>query len=253
MVEMKVTQISITGMGFAILLEIKDKLNSVLSKSRILPIFIGPLEASSISNVLDKVEPQRPLSHDLMKTIIENMNYSLEKIIINDAKKGVLFAKIYFVSKAQFEKPIEVDARPSDAIALALRFGKPIFIEEEIFNKVSIENSLLKVNQEKTKEDAIEEYLFDSNDELSEEEKHSIIETILNDFNEEANDFYQEGEQFALSEKTTKQEIVNSNKRSKSKLMSHADVLQQMLKVAEDKEDYEQAAQLKKELDSIKK
>lgn len=96
---------------------------------RKLPISIGPFEALSISQALERGRPDRPLTHDLVKTLVERLNGDLVKVVIDDLWNSVYYAKIH----VKFGKEeTEVDSRPSDAIALAVRFNAPIFVADGI-------------------------------------------------------------------------------------------------------------------------
>jgi len=97
-----------------------------------LPIWIGLLEATSIASPLQHIKYERPMTHDLFKNFTELLDISISKIEVCDLKDNTFYAKIYFISK---DGNFEMDARPSDAIALALRFDAPIFVADEIMQK----------------------------------------------------------------------------------------------------------------------
>lgn len=96
---------------------------------RLLHISIGPFEAISISQALDRNLPDRPLTHDLLKTLIERLNGQIDKIVIDDLWNNVYYAKIHLIAGKEV---IEVDSRPSDAIALAVRFNADIYVADGI-------------------------------------------------------------------------------------------------------------------------
>lgn len=98
-----------------------------------IPIWIGLLEATSIASALQNIQFDRPMTHDLFKNFVQNINMDVSKVEVCDLKNNTFYAKIYFSSK---EKSFSIDARPSDAIAIALRFRAPIFVDDKI-----IENS----------------------------------------------------------------------------------------------------------------
>ncbi len=98
--------------------------------TRRMPIIIGAFEAQSIALEIEGIKPPRPLTHDLMKGIIETLGSELVEIVINDLRDGTFYAQLQLDSR-------EVDARPSDAIALAVRFGVPIFVAENVMNEAS--------------------------------------------------------------------------------------------------------------------
>lgn len=103
--------------------------------SRRLPIIIGMFEAQAIAIEIEKIIPNRPMTHDLFKSFAESFTYKVEEIIISDLKEGVFFAKIVCNNGT---KNIEIDARPSDAIAIGLRFDSPIYTYESILAEAGI-------------------------------------------------------------------------------------------------------------------
>ena len=96
---------------------------------RYLPILIGPFEATAIALALEGTPVPRPLSHDLMKSIIETMQGKVTRIVIHDIHESTFYAKVVIEAASG---TLEVDARPSDSIALALRTNSPIFVSERI-------------------------------------------------------------------------------------------------------------------------
>lgn len=103
--------------------------------SRRLPIIIGMFEAQAIAIEIEKIIPNRPMTHDLFKSFAHNFNFTVQEILISDLKEGVFFAKIVC---SDGEKPTEIDARPSDAIAIGLRFNVPIFTYEAVLSEAGI-------------------------------------------------------------------------------------------------------------------
>lgn len=103
--------------------------------NRRLPIIIGMFEAQAIAIEIEKIIPNRPMTHDLFKSFASTFNFHVEEIIISDLKEGVFFAKIVCTDGL---KKQEVDARPSDAIAIGLRFDSPIFTYENILAEAGI-------------------------------------------------------------------------------------------------------------------
>jgi hypothetical protein len=102
---------------------------------RRLPIIIGMFEAQAIAIEIEKIIPNRPMTHDLFKSFAESFHFQVEEIIISDLREGVFFAKIVCSDGL---KSVDVDARPSDAIAIGLRFGAPIFTYENILSEAGI-------------------------------------------------------------------------------------------------------------------
>ncbi len=98
---------------------------------RKLPIVIGPFEASSISMSLENATPDRPLTHDLVKNLVERLGGTVVRVVIDDLLNSTYYAKLY-VQKGK--ELMEIDSRPSDAIAIAVRFECPIFVADGILN-----------------------------------------------------------------------------------------------------------------------
>ncbi len=103
--------------------------------SRRLPIIIGMFEAQAIAIEIEKIIPNRPMTHDLFKSFAHSFNYKVKEIVISDLKEGVFFAKIVCDNGSDV---VEIDARPSDAIAIGLRFDSPIFTYEAILAEAGI-------------------------------------------------------------------------------------------------------------------
>ncbi|GAB4214892.1 MAG: bifunctional nuclease family protein [Roseiflexaceae bacterium] len=101
---------------------------------RYLPIFIGPFEADAIAIALQGLEPQRPMTHDLLKAVFGELGASIRYILVNDLRDGTFFARIVVNQGAH---TLEIDSRPSDAIALAVRSDVPIYVEPHVFEQAS--------------------------------------------------------------------------------------------------------------------
>jgi bifunctional DNase/RNase len=114
------------GSGYALILK-------EVGGERRLPIIIGSFEAQHIALELEGIKPPRPLTHDLLRNIIEQLGFSINYVYINELRDGTFFAKI----KMDVASLDEIDSRPSDAIALALKFAVPIYVSEEVMNEVS--------------------------------------------------------------------------------------------------------------------
>jgi bifunctional DNase/RNase len=100
----------------------------------LLPIWVGIFEANAIALQIEKVDTPRPMTHDLMKGLIHNLNAKVTKIVVTELKDNTFYALIFLDIG---EKTITVDSRPSDAIALALRTESPIYVTEEVISKSS--------------------------------------------------------------------------------------------------------------------
>ncbi|MCI0707580.1 MAG: bifunctional nuclease family protein [Ignavibacteriae bacterium] len=101
-----------------------------LNGPRRLPIIIGAFEAQSIALEMEGIKPPRPLTHDLMKTIIDSMGAGLADVFISELKDGTFYARLNIDSQ-------EIDSRPSDAIALAVRYGVPIFVADQVMDEAA--------------------------------------------------------------------------------------------------------------------
>jgi len=173
--------------------------------NRRLPIIIGMFEAQAIAIEIEKVIPNRPMTHDLFKSFASAFHFNVEEIVISDLKEGVFFAKIICSDGI---KNIEIDARPSDAIAVGLRFDVPIFSYESILSEAGI-------------------VLNDETDESEEEEEEEDMEEA--------------------TVSSSKPETPIIGREDQIKNMS-LDQLQAMLDDAIEKEDYEKAARVRDEM-----
>ncbi len=127
--EMKVAGITVDPFTNTPIVLLKDA-----EEKDVLPIWIGLLEASSIATTLENISTPRPMTHDLMKNIMENLGVRVVRIEINDLKDNTYYALIHLETD---NRRLVVDSRPSDAIAIALRTGAPIFVEESVIKKSS--------------------------------------------------------------------------------------------------------------------
>ena len=114
----------VTNMPIVIL---KDK-----QGDRVLPIWVGIFEANAIALQIENVATPRPMTHDLLKSAIQGLEASVEKVLITDLKENTFYALIYLKHQG---KMMPIDSRPSDAIALALRTGSPIFVNADVIDK----------------------------------------------------------------------------------------------------------------------
>ena len=133
MVEMELNKIIIDEKRQEQIIVLKEK-----SGSRMLPIVIGLLEAMAIKMEVGGVNTPRPLTHDLLKTLLDNLGVKLDKVIVDKILNNTFYAKLVLnTGNSQIKY---IDARPSDSIALAVRTKSPIFVEEEVLNKSEIVN-----------------------------------------------------------------------------------------------------------------
>ena len=100
----------------------------------VLPIWVGIFEANAIAMQLESVVSPRPMTHDLLKNVIENLHAQIQRVVITDLKDNTFYAAIHVLSQG---REMIIDSRPSDAIAVALRMESPIFVEESVIEKSS--------------------------------------------------------------------------------------------------------------------
>ncbi len=117
---------------------------------RMLPIFIGGPEATAIALALDEVATPRPMTHDLMKNLIEELGASLERVEITSLANGTFFADLYLKLTSG---PLVMSSRPSDGIALAIRMGAPVFAAEAVVDEAGY-----TVDDEEEREDVVEQF-----------------------------------------------------------------------------------------------
>ena len=130
MIEMTIDSIRVSLMNYQRVVILKEK-----EADRYLPIWIGPSEADAIAVKLQDVTVPRPLTHDLLRSVIDTLGATINSIIVNELKNDTFYAKIILnVDGGQ----MEVDSRPSDALALAVRAGVPIFAEETVLDRAGI-------------------------------------------------------------------------------------------------------------------
>ncbi|MBI2304627.1 MAG: bifunctional nuclease family protein [Chloroflexi bacterium] len=130
MLEMTIDSIRVSLMNYQRVVILKEK-----ESDRYLPIWIGPAEADAIAIKLQNVPVARPLTHDLLGYVISALGATVSSIIVNDLLNDTFYARIIMDADG---KHMEVDCRPSDAIALAVRTGVPIFAEESVMDKAGI-------------------------------------------------------------------------------------------------------------------
>ena len=190
---------TISGGGYAIILK-------EIGGERRLPIIIGQFEAQAIAFELEGMKPPRPLTHDLLRTLIETFGYRVENVTINELKDSTFYSRIKFDA----ESIGEIDARPSDAIALALKFSAPIYVSSAIMDEIGF----------------IPEY-----------EEHASKKEVGGE----------ESDILSSKESSEKDEIISdtSNISVKEKKLNNLKI---ELEEAVTREDYEKAAQLRDEI-----
>ncbi|WP_294141265.1 bifunctional nuclease family protein [uncultured Sanguibacteroides sp.] len=141
-----------------------------------IPIIIGISEAQSIAIQLEHLQTQRPLTHDLVKRLTDGLNVTLEEIFIYRWEAGIFYSELLF---KQEEKELRIDARTSDAVALALRYGCPIYTTPEVVEKTSISVPEKEMLEQEVKANDLEPAVTESNQELSVEELTRLMEEAV--------------------------------------------------------------------------
>jgi bifunctional DNase/RNase len=145
---MTIESIRVSLMNYQRVVILREK-----ESDRYLPIWIGPAEADAIAVRLQDVSVARPLTHDLLRSIIDNLGGSVTHILVNDLSNDTFFARIVLQVDG---KEMEIDSRPSDAIALAVRAQVPIYADETVLDKAGVrldqEGSLEQVTGELAEE-----------------------------------------------------------------------------------------------------
>lgn len=130
MIEVTIDSIRVSLMNYQRVVILKEK-----AADRYLPIWIGPAEADAIAVKLQGVNVPRPLTHDLLSSVIDTLGATVSSIIVNDLKNDTFYAKLILDIDG---KQVEIDSRPSDALALAVRTGVPIYADEAVMDKAGI-------------------------------------------------------------------------------------------------------------------
>lgn len=134
MLEMKVRGLTLDPLTNMALVILRD-----LEGSRALPIWVGIPEANAIALEIEKVSTPRPMTHDLVKNILDGVDATVSRIVVNELKESTFYATIFLAVQG---KEIRIDSRPSDAIAVALRVQAPIFVAQDVIDRAgSVEKS----------------------------------------------------------------------------------------------------------------
>jgi len=149
--------------------------------SRRLPIVIGGFEAQAIAVALEKMNPSRPLTHDLMKNFLVAFGIDLHEVIINDLQEGVFYSKLVCSNE---QDTIEIDSRTSDAIAMAVRFGCPIYTFEHILQNAGIlleetEDSKRKKTETESLEEELRTTVHEDLKKMTLEELNHLLTEVL--------------------------------------------------------------------------
>ena len=147
-IEVTVTGLTIDPFTNMPIIILKDR-----EEKNALPIWIGLIEASAIATVLEKIELSRPMTHDLLRSILEALQAKVRRVEVHDLQENTFFARIFLEEPRG--KELIIDSRPSDAIALALRTKAPIFVAKKVMaksRKVDLSAANLDADSEATKE-----------------------------------------------------------------------------------------------------
>ena len=161
MVELTIESIRVSLMNYQRVVILKEK-----ESDRYLPIWIGPAEADAIAVRLQEVAVARPLTHDLLRSIIDSLGASVDYVIVNDLSNDTFFARIMLQIDGRV---MEIDSRPSDAIALAVRVQVPIYADESVLEKAGV-----KLDQEGQTLEAITGETREATTEVSPEELEKL-------------------------------------------------------------------------------
>lgn len=126
-VQMNVNTVLFDSKNSSYIVVLKDE-----SGKKILPIWIGASEGNSIALAMSNVKAARPLTHDLIVNIFDRLEIEIARVVISDLIENTFYASLYLL---QNSKEFHIDSRPSDAIAIAIRIGAPVFVEEEVLAK----------------------------------------------------------------------------------------------------------------------
>jgi bifunctional DNase/RNase len=146
---------------------------------RRLPIVIGGFEAQAIAVALEHMQPSRPLTHDLMKNFMNSFGIELQEVIISDLQEGIFYSKLVCFTE---NDTIEIDSRTSDALALAVRFGCPVYTYEHILENAGILMEDNAIKKEKKESIGNEEEISNDREDLSAlgiEELHLLLNDVL--------------------------------------------------------------------------
>lgn len=209
LIEVEIEEIVMTNTGFAMIFYDKES-------NRILPIFIGPFEANGILMKLQDYKFPRPLTYDLIRNILDSMGAFVEKVVINDLRDNTFYATLYINFQGNI---LEIDSRPSDAVAIAVRFNAPIYVAQHVMDMSSVHRS---------------EYLRQTNEKSFQEEI-----------------FFEKEELLETSSETKPNKYSSQTKRNKKEVL--LEELQKELERAVAEERYEDAARIRDEINKLLK
>jgi uncharacterized protein len=152
-VEMKIRGLTMDPVTQMPIVVLKD-----VNGNTVLPIWVGIFEANAIALEIEKVSTPRPMTHDLLKTVLMGLSTGVKKVVVSELKDDTFYALIWLERDGEL---ISVDSRPSDALALALRLDCPIYVEDAVLKSSKLTNTV----NEKVQSDELRKWLENLNDE----------------------------------------------------------------------------------------
>jgi bifunctional DNase/RNase len=152
-VEMKIRGLTMDPVTQMPIVVLKD-----VNGNTVLPIWVGIFEANAIALEIEKVSTPRPMTHDLLKTVLMGLNAGVKKVVVSELKEDTFYALIWLERDGEL---ISVDSRPSDALALALRLDCPIYVDDAVLKSSKLTNTV----NEKVQSDELRKWLENLNDE----------------------------------------------------------------------------------------
>jgi bifunctional DNase/RNase len=152
-VEMKIRGLMMDPVTNAPIVVLKD-----VHGNSVLPIWVGVFEANAIALEIEKVQTPRPMTHDLLRNVFLGLDVRVDKVVVSDLKDDTFYAVIWIERDGQL---VMIDARPSDALALALRMDCPIFVEDQVLKNSKVTTAIA----ERTTNDQLKSYLENLSDE----------------------------------------------------------------------------------------
>ena len=152
-VEMKIRGLTMDPVTQMPIVVIKD-----VNGNTVLPIWVGIFEANAIALEIEKVSTPRPMTHDLLKTVLLGLEAGVKKVVVSDLRDDTFYALIWLEREGEL---ISIDSRPSDALALALRLDCPIYVEDNVLKTSKLTNTV----NEKVQSDELRKWLEGLNDE----------------------------------------------------------------------------------------
>lgn len=190
-VPVELSRILITEMGLQQVIFLREK-----DGERAFPIMIGTTEALAIDRRLKSIPTPRPMTHDLLATIIETMGGTIERIVINDLRDATFIATIHIRQNGRVH---EIDSRPSDAIALGVAFDTPIFVAEHVIEEVLREPTAEdKINMLRQRAEMLQDRIAEMSEQLEDEGYLAEApESVLAEQREQVSEMKKEYEQIA--------------------------------------------------------